>query len=74
MWTVDERLSLGKRMIRYRQAAGMSIGELSKKSKISKSAISLYENNKRSPRIEKLMSIADALDLSLDELVGRRKS
>jgi transcriptional regulator with XRE-family HTH domain len=40
---------------------------------IQKIQISRYETGMRTPRVETLIKIADALDISLDLLVGRER-
>lgn len=60
--------SLGKRISDARTSKHMSQGELEKQSGINKSVISMYENNNRKPEIEALAKIANALEISIDEL------
>lgn len=47
--------------------------QLSEKVNISESMISCYENRKKQPSLEVLKELADALNVSIDALVGREK-
>ena len=44
--------------------------ELAKKIEVNPSTISLYETGRRKPDIETLMMLSEALDVSIDQLVG----
>lgn len=59
-----------ERLKQARFAAGMTQGEIKKALKRSHTTISLYESGKRLPRIDIAASIARALHVSLDWLVG----
>lgn len=63
--------SFGDRLHRLRTAKGWALKTLSRKTGISASALCQYENGGRSPIMEQLVRLADALDVTLDELVGR---
>ena len=39
---------------------------------ISEAAVSLYENGKRFPNLSTAYKIAKALDVSIDELIGKK--
>lgn len=58
-------------MRRARKAAGLTLRELSEKSGVREVTICSYENGTRTPRLPKLVALADALSLSLDAYVGR---
>lgn len=61
-------------LLRYwRSKAGISQEELAKKSGVSKIQIAKYETNKSNPRLKAIMKLADALDISIDDL-GYRSS
>lgn len=51
-----------------RTAKGYSVRELAKKSGVSKTAINNIENQKRSPTLETLKRLADALDCHIEDL------
>lgn len=52
----------------------MSQNDLSRLINIDRSSLAHYEASERLPDIFKLWDIADCLDMSLDELVGRDKN
>src|SRR3989338_10278919 len=54
---------------RLRGSRGITQGDLAKKAKLSRIAYSNVENGKASPRVNNLQQIADALDVSIQELV-----
>lgn len=51
-----------------RNQKGFTLMELEKLTGISHSALGNYENNKRSPRLDQLALIADALNLNITDL------
>lgn len=53
-----------------RQKRGYTQAEMAKLLGLSRSAYSLYESGKREPKIEVLQKIADALNISMNELTG----
>ncbi|API71217.1 MULTISPECIES: helix-turn-helix domain-containing protein [Leuconostoc] len=60
---------LGEALKYYRQAAGLTARELSRKMNITPAALSNYENNKRRPDLEFVRDVAHQLDLSIDTLL-----
>ncbi len=54
-----------------RKAMGMSQADLANALEIERSTIAKYETGDRSPDIEMLCKIADVLNVSTDELLGR---
>ncbi|WP_282937764.1 helix-turn-helix domain-containing protein [Paenibacillus sp. RC67] len=61
---------LGKRVRKLRLERGLSLSELSQASGVAKSYLSTLERNIQSnPSIQLLDKIADALDISLEQLV-----
>ncbi len=54
-----------------RKRAGFTQQKLSDITGVGRLSISLYERDQTVPKIMNLLSIADALHVSLDELVGR---
>jgi len=52
---------------------GLSQTEIAKKMKISRQAISQFESGKVIPTLERLIEIAQILDVTLDELVEFKK-
>ncbi len=61
---------IGKRLREARKAHNMSAEQLGNMIGVTKAAISLYENEKRNPKIETLIEIMYALGVSSDYLLG----
>lgn len=61
---------IGNCIRNFRQAREMTQDELGQKLGISKAMVSAYETGKRNPKISTLNRIAEALQISLDELVS----
>ena len=61
----------GKRLKELRKANGYTIEQFSAMVGISKSTLGYYENDKRMPDIEILARIANVLNVSADNLIGR---
>lgn len=55
----------------YRKNAKLSQVELASKIGVTRAAVSFWENGINIPNVEDCWKIADALGLSIDELVGR---
>ena len=64
-------MSFGENLSRERKARGMSQEELAAQVQVSRQAISKWENDDAMPDLPKLLAVADALQISLDELCGR---
>ena len=60
---------LGDRIARLRKAAGMNQAELAEKIGVSTSAIGMYEQGRREPSCALLVSLARALNTSLQYLL-----
>ncbi len=56
-----------------RKARGMSVRGAAKRMKISASTLQRYEKGETEPKISHLNQIADALDIDLDTLCGRKR-
>lgn len=66
-------MSLAKRLKQYREKAGLSLEQLADAARTSKGYIWELENDeseKKKPSAEMLMRIADALSITLAELLG----
>lgn len=63
--------TIGQSMRFARLNAKMSIKELEKLSGIKANTLYCYENDSVTPSLLNLVSIADALNISLDKLIGR---
>lgn len=66
------RKTIGQAMRICRQKRGYSKMELATKTGIHVSNIKSYENDTAYPRITTVIDIADALNVSIDELIGRK--
>lgn len=66
----ENMLGLGERLRNYRQNKGLSQAELGKILKKSKSAISGYESDSRTPSADILVKLAALYNVSVDELLG----
>ncbi|MEX1243805.1 MAG: helix-turn-helix transcriptional regulator [Thermoanaerobaculia bacterium] len=64
--------TLGDRIRRFRLAKGLTQTDLGKMVGVSQRVITYYEVRGVSPPPDLLVRIADALDVSLDELFGRK--
>ena len=59
-----------ERLRACRVAAGLSLRDLADVCKVSRSAISFYETNRKQPKIEAVRAIASALNVSVEYLTG----
>ena len=57
-------------MRRWREKAGIDVPTLSERTGVSPSMIWAYEAGQRSPTLKKLVALAAAFDISIDEYVG----
>ncbi len=60
----------GKRIVELRKKLGLTQAELAKAMGISRSALSLYEIEKREPDIETLRKLASLFNVSVDYILG----
>lgn len=65
-------MTIGEYMRTAREEAGLSQEQLADKSGVSKRSIEQYENNLTSPGLMNLLSLSDALEVSIDDYVGHR--
>jgi transcriptional regulator with XRE-family HTH domain len=63
----------GARLKTFREAKNLTQIQLADVTGSSERGVQAYELNERRPTFDKLIALADALDLSLDELVGRER-
>ena len=66
-------MTIGQAIRKARREREISQRLLAYKSGVAQAAISQWENDKREPSVAHLILIADALCISLDELVGRKR-
>lgn len=62
---------LGDELKRAREEAKMTQEQLSFDAKIDRTYVSMLENNKKSPTVDVLFRICNALGISASELIGR---
>lgn len=67
---INEYIKIGNRIKQLRKDKGYSQKEMSELAGIPYSTYSNYENNNREPNKKQLDKIANALDISLDDLLG----
>lgn len=67
-------MTLGENIRKKRLEYDIEQQELAKRIGVSKMMISYYESGMRVPSVANLVSIADALHCSVDELLGRKAS
>ncbi len=65
-------MSFNETLMRRRKELNMTQDELAEKLDISRQSISRWENGECLPEADKLLRLPDILDISLDELVGRK--
>lgn len=61
----------GKELKNAREAAGLSQEKLAFSAEIDRSYVSLLENDRKSPTLDTLFRIADAIGISASELIAR---
>ena len=61
--------TIGQNIRAHRQAQHMSIEELAFKAELSKNYLSLVERGQKTPSLETLISIANALHVSADQIL-----
>ena len=66
-------MSLGKTIQKLRKEKGLTQNELADKLFVSYQAVSQWENENTNPDVSIIPLIADALDVSIDELFGHKK-
>lgn len=67
-------MDIGENIKKIRIEKGISRKSLSEDLNVSESTISRYENGKRKPSIETLNKIADVLGVTINDLVGSKKT
>ena len=65
-------MTIGQRINLARNNKNITIEELALKSRVSKNTINSWIYRGAHPDIELLVCVADVLEISLDELVGRK--
>lgn len=65
-----QAMTIGERIREWRHRRKLSIAELARATRVTESTIYRLEAEGRKPRSDTLQAIADALDVSADELLG----
>ncbi len=65
---------LGARIAALRQRAGLSQSDLASKLMISPSTVGMYEQGRREPSLNTLVSMSEIFDVSVDYLVSGRSA
>lgn len=66
--------TFGQRLARLRKEKGLTQEEIAEKIGISPQAVSKWENDVSSPDISIIISLSEILDVSTDELLGRKET
>lgn len=64
-------MSIGEAIKKARKSRKLTQKQLAVKSGLSYNTVAWWETNRITPTVTLLMCVADVLDISLDELVGR---
>lgn len=64
----------GNRLMMLRKVKGLSQEDLGNLVGVSRQTVSKWESNQTTPEMDKLMSLSDVFNISLDELFGRENS
>lgn len=67
---IMNKLSFGQRLVQIRKSKGLTQVELGERIGVSQRIIHHYENKAEYPPTQKLIELAQALDMSIDELLG----
>lgn len=68
----EKTLTIGQAIRKARKAKKVTQDELAEKTGYYRSIISRWEKDAQTPKITAIIDIADALGVSIDELVGRK--
>ena len=58
-------------LARFREQQGLTQAELGRRAGMGAASVSHFETGQRTPSVESLVKLSDALSVSLDSLVGR---
>ena len=71
MNVLESTMTIGQAIKNARQSRNLTQAKLSKLAGISLVTLQMWEQDKNNPTVFLLMSVADVLKISLDDLVGR---
>ena len=60
-------------MKQAREDRGLSVSELAKASGMTRQAVTNYETGKQMPSLTALVSLSDALHMSVDDFIGHKR-
>ena len=66
---MNDLVTLGQRLRHFRNAAGLTLDQLGERVGVAGSQLSLMENGRREPRVTLLSSLAEALDVTVADLL-----
>jgi transcriptional regulator with XRE-family HTH domain len=66
-------IAMGTRLKKLRNERGLSQAQLAKLAGVPKGTLLQWEYGLRTPKLDAAAKLADALDVSLDELAGRER-
>ncbi len=66
-----QRPPLGERIVAFRERLGLSQQQLAEKINVNQQMIAYWERRSASPRPDQILSLAEALNISVDELLGK---
>lgn len=65
---------MANRLRKLRKRAGLTQVELARKSGLSRVSIQRYETGKTIPSVDRIATIAETLNTTVDSIVGRRSA
>ncbi|MHA4774775.1 helix-turn-helix domain-containing protein [Streptomyces sp. MSC1_001] len=69
LWVIDQRRGLGDNIVRFRRGAGLSQDQLAERIGKERRSIQRYERAERDPSFSDLVLIANALGVTVADLV-----
>ena len=68
---MESKMSMGKRIADLRKAKGMTQEQLAQRMGVTAQAVSKWENDLSCPDVTSLPQLAEVLDVTTDELLGK---
>jgi transcriptional regulator with XRE-family HTH domain len=69
--TIDPSLALQQNLRKFREVRRMTQAQMGTRAKVAAASISHFETGQRTPTLETLVRLADALNVTVDTLLGR---
>ena len=66
-------MTIGERLRIARENEGLSQNQVAKLCGLNPSSISFFETNKRTPVVRNILKLAEALNVSTDQILGRHE-